>query len=638
MDRKDNRNTQMAGMTGYLRDEWSGVPDSSEVRLHDGRNNMPDSKKGDSHSKRNCVPASSKGNLHDGREKVPGPEEGGQRDGWNSVQDLSEEYLRDGLKHAPVPTDRLQQSIEASLAELRAERRRKLRRRRITACGSAAAVFAAAFLLCVSNPALAEKLPVIGSVFESLRNRTSVKGDLSANAERLISEDFDTAESSDPDGRNADAEGGQEMGSKAAAAAEEGQNAVRAEDSQAANTEDSRSAGAEDSQVAGAEGSQIARAEDSQAISTEGIREAGSSAALSTQDSQTAEAVANTEKNAYVQTSNGITMTVSELTCDGESLYLGMMLYSEAGFPEDLIHVGEEEGYEYEGVTLEGICALSFAEEDSISSAYRMEGLFDDVQTFQGILQLSVSGYTRWPDPKQLEEAGISLADPMGEEAWSDASEEELFDEMEKRQAEYQAKVQETFPWAGEAIEVPEEFYCDLNIRKISARLRTSHDEEKEFPDGEKVMVPIPDHQEYEGTWNFHFPVRNGCTVQNETVLVGQTNESGVGIKAVTRTPYTVTAELILPPEALRYNYMLVFCDAMGDPMEEQGHSMETCSTEGRDTSTVYVYVCDYVEYLDELREYGLAEDYAEKRMEKTFAQYLSEHALFGTKVTFEVP
>lgn len=58
-------------------------------------------------------------------------------------------------------------------------------------------------------------------------------------------------------------------------------------------------------------------------------------------------------------------------------------------------------------------------------------------------------------------------------------------------------------------------------------------------------------------------------------------------------------------------------------------------ATYNRDTDTIFVFVCDAVEYLDKLKGYYRSEDYPAKREEKTFAQYLSEHALFGTEVSF---
>lgn len=46
--------------------------------------------------------------------------------------------------------------------------------------------------------------------------------------------------------------------------------------------------------------------------------------------------------------------------------------------------------------------------------------------------------------------------------------------------------------------------------------------------------------------------------------------------------------------------------------------------------------VCDAAEYLDELKGYYWSDDDPVKKEEKTFARHLSEHALYGTEISFQ--
>ena len=55
-----------------------------------------------------------------------------------------------------------------------------------------------------------------------------------------------------------------------------------------------------------------------------------------------------------------------------------------------------------------------------------------------------------------------------------------------------------------------------------------------------------------------------------------------------------------------------------------------------KDVSTVYVYLCDYIEYMDELKGYYWSLDYEEKAKTKTFKQLLDENAILKTEVTFD--
>ena len=47
------------------------------------------------------------------------------------------------------------------------------------------------------------------------------------------------------------------------------------------------------------------------------------------------------------------------------------------------------------------------------------------------------------------------------------------------------------------------------------------------------------------------------------------------------------------------------------------------------------VYVCDYMEYMDELKGYYYSSDYEEKAKEKTFKQLLDERCVYSEKVSF---
>ena len=90
-------------------------------------------------------------------------------------------------------------------------------------------------------------------------------------------------------------------------------------------------------------------------------------------------------------------------------------------------------------------------------------------------------------------------------------------------------------------------------------------------------------------------------------------------------------------PEA---KYVPVVLDAEGELMTGGGvvGNMETVAVQGKDTSTVYVYICDYYEYMDELKGYYWSEDYEEKAKEKTFQELLDERAVAKAEVIFDEP
>ena len=123
---------------------------------------------------------------------------------------------------------------------------------------------------------------------------------------------------------------------------------------------------------------------------------------------------------------------------------------------------------------------------------------------------------------------------------------------------------------------------------------------------------------------------------RTRTIEVGETGDSGVGIDTVIKTPYEVTANLSVPEGYTASDYMLVICDSDGDILPCQGSNTSIYNIYQRNTDKVYVFVCDYHEYFNELKIYRWKGDYEEKKKEKTFAEYLSEHALVSAEVTFE--
>ena len=70
--------------------------------------------------------------------------------------------------------------------------------------------------------------------------------------------------------------------------------------------------------------------------------------------------------------------------------------------------------------------------------------------------------------------------------------------------------------------------------------------------------------------------------------------------------------------------------DADGNLLSANGTSGSayTVAVQDSDVSSISVYLCDYDEYMDELKGYYFSEDYQEKAKTKTFKQLLDEHAV----------
>lgn len=258
--------------------------------------------------------------------------------------------------------------------------------------------------------------------------------------------------------------------------------------------------------------------------------------------------------NPYVQSSNGITCTISEANYTKKALYLALSVESEEAFPPVQERMGAVSGGG-EWLRMKSDCKIEGIEDAAIYADYA-EGQFLDGHTFAGIVRVDITH---------------------------------------------------------QEVEIPDAFVFRMNISEFFLK-NSGFD--------------------CDGAWNFSFDVKLDSS-KFQTVKVDQTNERGEGILSVEKTPYELTAQPIIPEGKAVTDYIVIICDADGDLLNWQGDIADTFQTYGRNTDMVSVFLCDETAYMDELKGYYWAEDYAEKKKTKTFAQYLEEHALYWTQVTF---
>lgn len=280
------------------------------------------------------------------------------------------------------------------------------------------------------------------------------------------------------------------------------------------------------------------------------------------------------EEGLYTKTSDGVTVTLSEVYCNEAALYLSLLIESEEEFPP----VREQDGKPVIDILRSDI-SFSYREDFQLQGNY-LDGRFLNNKTYAGILRLNLED-TKW----------------NGEE--TDAS-----------------------------IQIPENFTMNLNIHEITGHLPENF--KGEIP--EKAACCERDWK-FRGEWDFTVEVTkdNTKTVTKELSL---TDENGAGVLSVTKTPFELSLD-INDPET---RYAAVVLDAEGNPLSPGGFA----GTEGEyaigehDVSTIYVYVCDALEYMDELKGYYWSDTYEEQKKTKTFRELLDERAIYHQEVLFE--
>ena len=479
---------------------------------------------------------------------------------------------------------------------------------------AAAAVFST---VCITNPAFAENIPLVGNVFKQLGNSLGFSGDYSKYAKQLT-DSTEVIQSADPDGSQE-----------------------------------------------GSSNSQSAQAEDQ-----------------NTTENHNSDKTKDNES--YSKTIDGTTVTLSEVYCNEMALYLSMTIHTEDRFPDTFI-------------TSDGKPNIKLSENSTVKYDYMdgksnlfnayLDGKMLDDNTYAGVLRIPVedmtvddAGWTKFYEVRNafFKEKGIDVD-----------SEDFSFDKLAQvlGMDEYS---DEKLPQVGgpaisdyvKDIKVPDRFTMELDLKDIVGTLPDDQDTTPDIPQDlrdeynqkmaehgistddadyeslteeqknlehqfftemwneyfERYPEAIEGNNRYnswtlKGDWKFNVDVEKNTsdTVKKDVNVV---DENGDGVLSITKTPFEITMKM-QDPEA---KYFAVMLDANGDIMPYGGvsNSNNTYAIQDRDISTVYIYLCDYYEYMDELKGYYWSDDYEEKAKTRTFKQLLDERAVAGTEVHFD--
>ena len=480
---------------------------------------------------------------------------------------------------------------------------------------AAAAVFSA---VCITNPAFAENIPLVGNVFKQLGNSLGFYGDYSKYAKQLT----DSTE----DARSADADGSQE----------------------------------------GSNNSQNVQAEDQNTTENDNSDK--------TKDNES-----------YSKTVDGTTVTLSEVYCNELAMYLSMTIHTEDKFPDTFIRFDGKPD-----IKLSENSTVKYDYMDGKSNLFNayLDGKMLDDNTYAGVLRIPVedmtvdeAGWTKFYEVRNafFKEKGIDvdsedfsfdkLAQALGMDEYSDAK----------------------LPQVGgpaisdyvKDIKVPDRFTMELDLKDIVGTLPDDQDTTPDIPQDlwDEYNQKMAEHgistddADYEslteeqknlehqfftemwneyyerypeanegnnrynswtlkGDWKFNVDVEKNTsdTVEKDVNVV---DENGDGVLSITKTPFEITMKM-QDPET---KYVAVMLDANGDILPDGGVANGNAGTyaiQDRDISTVYIYLCDYYEYMDELKGYYWSDDYEEKAKTKTFKQLLDERAVADTEVHFD--
>ncbi|MDE6386187.1 MAG: DUF4179 domain-containing protein [Lachnospiraceae bacterium] len=277
----------------------------------------------------------------------------------------------------------------------------------------------------------------------------------------------------------------------------------------------------------------------------------------------------------------GIAVTITEYYASNQAVFFGVVIESEEEFPP--FAVMGDTGYQLiQAFTRE---RYSFRDTE-VGGVRNIEGRLEDAHTFAGIMRVDYDD--------------INIDDSKYEAACREA---------EAKGEELPAVTEATWDLYYERLEVPEEFDAQIAIESLRGYCK----EEIDAENGNQYRV--------RGNWEFQsFTIeKSGADVQ--TIQIDEVNEQGIGLEMIEISPVELTLHTVEPPDCLTFAVAL---DKDGRKLTSSSSNAYELAITGHDISTVTVYICDYDEYMDEIKMYALEDE--ENSM-------LEERALFKKAV-----
>lgn len=317
----------------------------------------------------------------------------------------------------------------------------------------------------------------------------------------------------------------------------------------------------------------------------------------------------------YQKTSGDITITLTEEYATNQAVYIGVNVKNAQAFPEMALFTDGTQC-----LSLKTVEQYSFRS-DTIQSLRLIEGKFVDAQTFEGILRIDYSEINK------------------DERKYIQAYEEAI------AAGELLLLTSENYAQYVDEYEIPQTFTMKLDISNIVGDLaqplpfpsegQKSGEELDNMSDEEwqAYMKTLPQEcfdypNKYEnwwqeGSWSYDLTITQKDSA-SRVIEVNQTNEAGIGVRSIELSAVEMTLNTTEGEDIIA-----VALDANGNKIESSGYSSSALAIAGHDISRVYIYICDYDAYMNEIKGYGIPGN----DLGRSFQEVLEERALFKTVV-----
>lgn len=374
------------------------------------------------------------------------------------------------------------------------------------------------------------------------------------------------------------------------------------------------------------------------ATTLESVDETGTEDGSSAKDDVTGQDSADTntadtekkEDTTYTKTADGLTITCSEVFANSQAVYVTMQFKSDTAFPET--ETLAESGTPIIDLYMTG--GVDFNEDADPIIDGQVEGQFLDDNTYACIFRYDLAqaskDYTEYSEKynemtqQVLDEMGITDADLSDETDEGYALLEEYINKVSERGGEYQKYIKN--------IDIPDTFYLHLDITKVKGMEANYQWSEEDYEKSEEDAG----YYKYEGDWSFDIPVTVDDS-QTEVMELNDTNDAGIGLKSVIRTPYELTVNELYE-EGSNSDCFMVALDANGNklPYNDSVGNCNIFAIQDRDISTVDIYILDYVQYMDELKGEDNYNNNENKPEGQKWSDLLDQYAKYHKTLHFE--
>lgn len=262
------------------------------------------------------------------------------------------------------------------------------------------------------------------------------------------------------------------------------------------------------------------------------------------------------ESAAYSKTVDGVTVTLSEVYCNNEALYLSMLIESDEPIPETELMMGSPV-IDISDSDLK----LSYNKGYQLLNAYLDGKLLDD-HTYAGVLRIDMEeternyeGEKRYYADRNafLEEKGFDMEKVDVEYSLDDIARQLGMEEFSDEQIaaiggpdikDYNKK-----------LEIPDKFSADLVIHSIRGRKpfgqETTPESSQELYAGASIDGNDHNRWSLRGDWEFSLNIERDYT-KNVKADVNLLDEDGYGVLSITKTPFEIALEVNDPEARVR--------------------------------------------------------------------------------------